>query len=59
MDEVRFNIDGQQKTLDQYLGQPAWALQSTINRHTWYTPNRFMLGGEENVLATLMKWVEG
>lgn len=54
MDEVRFNIDGQPKTWDKYLRQPAGALQSTINRHTGYTPNRFMLGKEENVSATLL-----
>lgn len=54
MDEVRFNIDSQPKTWDKYLGQPAGALQSTINRHTGYTPNRLMLGVEENVPATLI-----
>lgn len=53
MDEVRFYIDGQPKTLEKYLGQPAGALHSTIDRYTGYTPNRLMLGGEENVPATI------
>lgn len=54
MDAVCCYKDSQPKTWDKYLGPLAVALQSAINRHTGYTPNRLMLEREVNVPATLM-----
>ena len=54
MDAVRCYVDNQPRSWDKYLSPLAGALPSAINRNTGYTPNKFMLGREVNISATLM-----
>ena len=54
MDAVRCYVDGQPRSWDNYLSPLAGALRSAVNRNTGFTPNRLVLGREENIPATLM-----
>lgn len=54
MDAVRCFEDKSQINWDEHLPQLASAIRSSVNRHTGFTPNKFMLGREVNVRADLV-----
>ena len=54
MDAVRCFVDGHQRNWDIHLAQIAGALRSSVNRSTWLTPNKMMLGREVNQPVDLL-----
>ena len=54
MDAVRCFINKKQNQWDLYLPQLAGTIRLSVNRHTWYTPNKLMLGREINTPVDLV-----